>query len=933
MATSKKQNGKKDRRGSPPGQFAYGSPIRCRSVPEEFRWRMFDALVRLFQRHGRPITREELAAELHLPPSEIHPFSLVNARYAHCRQVGPIQGFIPADLSATRFHAALAALEKAEVGRHDYRIREGQRSVTRTLTINASFKSRIRKLANRVKDHLGIRSWRKVTSERIPQILAAVYEVEMGRSLVPRAQWQDQVPAAKRARKNALNRQSDMRRFLEWAQDNGHIDLRFLALYNRSREPMLSRAWANFIADIPFTPAYNWPLLFARRATGFGAYSPEGLAEMGLDQFTEWMFLHPRYSGRATVVSTLSRFRKVWNTGRKHHPDLPEWASPTRYMQERLEDGGLVRTWWSAGLFMDGKPSILNETGMEEQLRQARDLRDWWTLSNPTTRPDSAGGPLPARPKVARVGGRKIGARTEEAKTASKPLWTVTRFQRFAMTDDPAEGDRLTIEQMKSFPWDELFFEPGRIERFIRYEMQRSAEEHEGRLVKTAGTEAALYVSLLATVYFPAFVAHEMKDLEEEEMDLPEDDAGFRRQRELGQKRKRLLRKQRKWEISADLALTLFREEEARLGGFRPRKNKAEIAERLSHRDLGRIADVFRLRRLDTEGEMRNRTKALVTERKRLREQPCEIDVGGSPCNVVGCNAHHPMPELYQGIARELVDRTYAYLVMKELWMRLPALLPWRPSEFARMRIGQDLDPDTLEVNALRYKNPRTGATISRREAHLPSVQPISGMDPKANEKLIEALNVCLELAQPFLAANPTERGRKAKAKFPHNDDHLFLTWDGVSVRDSKGLATMIARALEDGAQSVNASLQEGEAPIRLPSGWGSRGLQVYRFLWGHRSVESGASMSSVALALGNTERTTREYYQKVRSDSAVNAVAETTRLSERRADGIPDASEPNGTRDGYLEELEQLCMRFEKGLLDRSEFDRAKAILRNRYG
>jgi hypothetical protein len=111
------------------------------------------------------------------------------------------------------------------------------------------------------------------------------------------------------------------------------------------------------------------------------------------------------------------------------------------------------------------------------------------------------------------------------------------------------------------------------------------------------------------------------------------------------------------------------------------------------------------------------------------------------------------------------------------------------------------------------------------------------------------------------------------KADQPWNDEHLFLSRDGLSVGKSKGLAGTITRALEERARAANASLKDGEAPIHLPTGWGTTGSYVFRFLWGHRAIEQGASMSSVALALGNTERTTRQYYHKVKSDTAINAV------------------------------------------------------------
>lgn len=99
----------------------------------------------------------------------------------------------------------------------------------------------------------------------------------------------------------------------------------------------------------------------------------------------------------------------------------------------------------------------------ELQRSQAVDLRDWWTLSDPTTRAEFAGRKLPQRPKRARPDGRRIGARTEDADTAKKPLWTVSRFQRFAMTDDPEEDERIELTKMKEMRWEELFGDASRV--------------------------------------------------------------------------------------------------------------------------------------------------------------------------------------------------------------------------------------------------------------------------------------------------------------------------------------------------------------------------------------------------------------------------------------------------------------------------------------
>lgn len=939
MSSRQKTRSHKDRRGSKPGEFAHGVGIRRLAVPEKLRWRMFDALVALHREHGRPILRSELAARLGMPVKAVHPNTLVSARYATIRAMPGSEwrsrdekGFLPADLSVTRMGDALRALERASQGTHTYRVRVGARMVERRLKINASFKSRIRNLAKRLKRHLAIRRWDDITSERIPQVIDAVFDAEMERSLVPRSDWRTQTRMAKRARKNALNRQSEMRRFLEWAQHEGYVDLRFLALHNKSRKPMLTRAWAEFNALVPHKRTQNAPLTFAHRAMRFGADSPETLVAMGFERFAEWVeadgFMHQR-GARAAV----GRCRKVWNERARLRHDLPEWVPPIQHMRERLEDGGLVRTWWSAWGFIVGNETLLDRDGMEKQRRQAVDMRDWWTLSNPPSRSLSEGGPLPPRPDRARPGGRRIGARTEGERTAIKPLWTVTRLQRFAMTDDPIEAERIALDRMQAMDWGKLLKDVGRLERFVRYELQRSADEHDGRLVKTQGTDSALYVSLLAEVYFPAFLTDRLCKLEREEMNLPDTAAGDQRQREIGRERKRLLAEKAEWADIAAATLKLFGSEEIRLGGFRSMKAREAIADHLSHRDVGRIADAFRARRLDIEQDLRRKTDKLLTTNAQARREPCRIEVDGVACGQLQCDEHHPLPDVRHGIAADLVGRAYAFLVMKELWMRLPPLLPWRPSEFCRLRIGQHLNPKTLEVSAIRYKNPRTGVTVSRREAHLPSLKPIRGMDPEATPKMVEVLLLCIDLAQPFLAANPTSRGRRCKASIPMNDEHLFLSFDGLNTTKSKSLANTVGRTLEEGAKLVNESLADGETPITLPTGWGARGSYVFRFLWGHRSVEAGASMSSVALALGNTERTTREYYQAVRSDSAVNSVAAVTHKATPSSHFPVEPPGATGPDDAYVRELEMLCERREKGLLDEDEFTAWKKALRRRHG
>lgn len=689
---------------------------------------------------------------------------------------------------------------------------------------------------------------------------------------------------------------------------------------------MLTREWATFNSLSPVTTPNNVPLTLARRAVAFGTDTPERLVAVGFERFEAWLLDSGLYGNRNTAVGTIGNFRRAWNE-RRVAADLPEWPAPIPWSQKRLSDGGLVRTWWSVWGFMKGNTTLLDAPDMAVQRQQAVDMRDWWTLADPTTR-TSDGGPLPRRPLVARPGGRSIGARSEDEPTANKPLWAVSRFQRFAITDDPAVSKRIPVESMRDIEWKVLFYDLGRLERFIRYEMQRSADEHDGHLVKTQGTDSCLYVSLLAEVYFPAFVQRDLERLEVEEAEIGEDNHSLSRQQDIARERKRLLREKAQWAIIAERTIQLFRSEKERLEGFTPKKPKGEIAAVLTHANIGRIADAFRELRLDHEADLRSRTSALLAQVEKARNAPCTIDVDGMLCGALECDEHHPEPAVRLGIALALVSRKFAFICMKELWLRLPPLIPWRPSEWCRLKIGQHLNPVTLSVSVIRWKN-RDRGRVARREADITTVKPIAGMDPAATEKAIECLRVSLDLAQPFLAANPTSRG--ARLKRTGNDKHLFLSNDGLCWGDSKSLGRTIGQALQEGAWLVNATLRDGEEPITLPTGWGACASYAFRFLWGHRAVEQGASMSDVALALGNTERTTREYYQAVRSDTAINSVAESTQDSS----GRPTAEVAIGDHGGgnYYDELERLLARRENGEVDEQEFTVLKERLKGRHG
>lgn len=927
---------KESRRGGvAPGWMRRGG-FRRLSISPAARWEHYDAIRRLFARLQRPVSIEEIAADLGRPTDEVHPYSLISVRMVMVRKIpgSDEMGFVPTDL-AMDLNGALRALNLLPSGAHEYRVLDGRTRVTKTLKVDRAFKSRIHGLATRAKGYLGVRSYRNFTSDRLPQLLEAIRQSQMARSTVPQTDWASQTPLAQRARKNALNRVGDFRRFLEWAEAEGYVDLRFLRLHNKSGIPMLSRAWAHFHSLAPKDAKRDYALTLARRAMSFGCNSPEDLFQAGFDRFVVWLSELDLYRNLNSVRGALARFRHAWNERAAiADPPLPEWEPPVGHMRERLEDGGLVRTWWSAGRAQKNRPGILDEPDMKEQKKQVRDMRDWWTMADPSTRPISSGGPLPPRPDKAPGGNRRIGATSEDQPTAYKPLWTVSRFCRFAMTDDPDEGARISLEAMKQVDWVDLWLDSGRVMRFIHFEMQRSADQHEGKLVKTQGTDAALYAHLIPNAYFMAWIERDLERLEEAEIDLPDCPDPDTQQAQIRRDRSKLLKRKKQLQAVAKKAHDCFRREEERLGGMVEKKNKAEIAKRLPHEDISRIADAFRRKRQDTEVELRRRTSRLQGVRAKARAMPCEAEVAeGQRCGVTACDLHHPEVTVVDGIATELVDRTYSFLCMKELWIRYPSLVPFRPSEFARTQIGVHLNPEDLEYSAPRYKNPRTGGTVQRREVVIPALKPIFGLDPESTSKLVEVLRRVVSVAQPYLASNPTKRGAAKKSKVPNNDRHLFLTYDGLCFVESKHIGGMVRRTLEEGAKLVNENLAPNESRIVLPKGWGTRGSYVFRFLWGHRSVEEGVSMSKVALALGNSESTVRKYYQKVRSDTAINAVADETNSGMDHQDEDTEPSEAREAGDTFQEEVMALVSLKKAGEVDEAGYKAMYDDLKRKHG
>lgn len=188
---------KRRRKGSPPGSFGYGIQKRI-TVPEHQRWETYDVLCDLHSALGRPVARAELAAALGKNPDEVFPHSLVNARFAIRRTIPDTaeMGFVPADLSATRLDKALARLEQLPDGTYRYFVGTGSERQEKTLRVDRHLRSRIRKTAARLQAHLALPNLRGVTSDQLPRLHRAVYDLEMERSLVPQRLWESQSPQA-----------------------------------------------------------------------------------------------------------------------------------------------------------------------------------------------------------------------------------------------------------------------------------------------------------------------------------------------------------------------------------------------------------------------------------------------------------------------------------------------------------------------------------------------------------------------------------------------------------------------------------------------------------------------------------------------------------------------------------------------------------------
>jgi len=75
-----------------------------------------------------------------------------------------------------------------------------------------------------------------------------------------------------------------------------------------------------------------------------------------------------------------------------------------------------------------------------------------------------------------------------------------------------------------------------------------------------------------------------------------------------------------------------------------------------------------------------------------LREPPSWIRFRGSP-------------HTGRGTAREVLTRAYCQIIVKEVLLRLPALLPWRPGVFREALLNRHIDPQSFQIAAIGNDN------------------------------------------------------------------------------------------------------------------------------------------------------------------------------------------------------------------------------------
>lgn len=819
--------------------------------------RQRDALRALVDDLQRPVSRGELAQALGVPVGIVSSAALVNRGYARVRMIAETRekGLWPCPESRPRLRAALQAWDALEEGTlcewaepRRGRGARGLPQVSRRLTVTGPHKSRIRTRLLQALDRMNI-SIDAVEPVHLGMILQVTRLAEMERSMLPPDEWRGSTTAARRARRTASARTSEMTAWLSWCEHKGFLTLTGL------ESDTLSDAWIDLLAQVRGDrEALTRGRQIAVLAMQVGIDRPALMADGGFARVEAAVMTSPTITSDASARTTLARFRRIWNRVIAHEGTLPQWPRPEHPHRGRLPDGGLIRTWWEAHLLMDGKEGLLDLPGMEFQRQQATDLRDWILLEDPSRR---GGRPLPPRPRFNRRGVRRLGARSPREVTPLRYLQCVSAYQRYLISH--AET-RIPAEEMTGMDWSRLFEQREPLLDFIDHEISRDLRRNGGIL--HSGTIRLWTIYTLCWAYFPAYLTARLRGLEQEMLAT---DPGERERLESLRHQAVLIERQvTRWNHLADDIKALIERRIVEHGGIRSRKDRSAISATFSHRDALRCADAVRRLRIEAEEDLRHRTRRLA------RSHGVRVD------------------ECPHGISVDLVDTSYCQLVVRELLLRLPSVLPWRPSVFRRARLGVHLDPVTLRLSVVGNDGKvarRPDGSLREDVVDLPSIEFFEHEDEVTH--LVEVLRRYLDLARPWRWAHPSKVGRRQRAQAEARgvswDDRLLLNRHGIPWESAATFATSIRSALEWASQQVNGRLEEGDEPIRLPTGYATRGSYIFRFLWGHRAVKAGASFGDVAQVLGNSERVVRRHYQDVVPTEHMNRV-----IRERRGRGQP---------------------------------------------
>ena len=895
------------------------------------RLQELDAVEVIFGRTAMPVTSSQVADHLGVPVERVRLSRLLRAGCVLKKPLpsGIGDGFVPRVTSHLDVGAALESFSalpnRTERVVVDGRTPHGRNRVEggreRKLTMSSALRSHVTRSMERACEVLGLEDVSKLESRHLPFLADAAWVGSMRATPLPECEWGSSASKAEKARRNADKRRSEIRLFLAFAENEG-----LLSVGDPDRA-LMDRDWAEFVALSPIKEKDARELV--AKAIELGAYSPEALVELGFDRLEAMVVKSDRYSSSSSARSSVSRCRTAWNRRARVSEYLPMWAG-RRPLSARRSDGGLELTWWSVPGVIRGDAPLLDEPEMQLQKAEAIDLIDWSRLHSPEDRAEDEGGPLPPRPKKAGYG-KQLGSRDENPQVADRALRAVSRYQRYLLTEAPS-SDRLTVEELRSTPWIELFADRPRLLRFLDHEVERLVAANDGRMTKGSVWNSLVAAFTLLWAYFPAYIKRELEAIRTKINKTIWSAENEEALRGLEADRRRLDGQLQEWEQLADRWLSRLRSLEEKYG-FVSRKPKSEIATKLSHDlILGRLAARLRSKRLDFEEDMRVRTETMQAERKMLLLEPCEVHAARS------CGVCFPEIELTStGFAVSLVNRGYCITVTREAMFRLGALLPWRPGVFRKALIGEHLDPESLAVAAVGNDNKvqRDNGQVRRMRVTLPELPSVTY--PDEVEHAVEVIRVLIRDAQPWLWNNPTKTGRRLQK--PAHRKRMFLSREGAPFLVESRFGGAIRSALESTARELNRLARAPEDMVELPSGWGARASYIFRFLWGHRALSLGVDVGVVAQVLGNSPETVLAYYHDVDQGEAMQQAAahmgKRGDVDPRELALLPpdETAGSPGPSTSYESELRGLLEDRRAGRIDDEEYQMLKVDLKLRYG